>query len=157
MYAELGSICSGSLRPEDLIPAFTDALEGIKLRLARLVIDTMTAEEAEDIKAAIDEIDELLSDVPGNLDDVDALTDKLSEYAPPFCYFGAHEGDGADFGFWFSRDSFNDACRYGEVLKLSAGDEWPDELGEAEYVAEVTDHGNVTLYSRDHTEIWSIV
>lgn len=31
---------------------------------------------------------------------LDELVDTLSQLAPTGCYFGAHPGDGADFGYW---------------------------------------------------------
>ena len=45
------------------------------------------------------------------------------------------------------------------VIKIDAGDEWPDPMDPSiNYVMEVTDHGNVTLYgAHDHAEVWSCV
>lgn len=34
------------------------------------------------------------------IDFLNELYDLLNEHAPDGCYFGAHEGDGSDFGFW---------------------------------------------------------
>jgi len=149
-YAPVGSVSSGTMRPEDLIPTFLDTLRDL---------DSAQADAFEDgwgdvINAVCDE------DGEGSEDDsecVNALFDALGEFAPPYCYFGAHEGDGADYGFWVSWDSLEDDCRSGAVLKINDGAEWPDGLDGAEYVLEVTDHGNATLYTPDHVEVWSVV
>ena len=47
---------------------------------------------------------------------LEELTDLLNEHAPAFTYFGAHEGDGADFGFWIDWDAIAYAARDAEVL-----------------------------------------
>ena len=154
--ATIGSISSGTLRPEDLIPAFVGALDSI----ARETADARTT----------DALDKLIAKIEGRMkrasyfdsdraaDDLETLTQELEAHAPPFCYFGSHPGDGADFGFWIAWDSIEDAGRSGELVKVDAGDEWPETARDAEYVLEVTDHGNATLFSAlTKEELWSVV
>lgn len=129
-HPPLGSISSGTLQDADLIPTFTDTL----LSLSKL--------NDGDIDLSLV---------------LDALENALNDLSPPFCYFGTHEGDGTDFGFWLDRDALQEAIADGEILKLPAGDPWPTNLGIAAYVLEVNNHGNQTLFDLDHTEVWSIV
>jgi len=86
-----GSVVSGTLRPEDLIPALMDELE-------------VVAGDDPDARALLDEIeeaqedDDYWDDEPD--EDVGRLIDALNEHAPEGAYFGTHPGDGADFGWW---------------------------------------------------------
>ena len=83
--------------------------------------------------------------------DLDELFEILAEYSPPYAYFGAIEGDGADYGFWPCVEELMTDRDRDEVLDL-------DNL--PEFVAEVNDHGNVSLYRREHLEyklVWAIV
>lgn len=75
------------------------------------------------------------------------ISDSLDFFAPPYSYFGAHEGDGADFGYWVSEDALQDLERFNEK---------PEGTQEDDYIV-VNDHGNITLYSADGIEIWAIV
>jgi len=70
--------------------------------------------------------------------------DALGEYSPPFCIFGAHEGDGSDFGWWVCMDVVEEARSDGE---LPSGNKLP-ECGtcSAGQFLVVSDHGNATLY-----------
>ena len=162
IYATLGSVSSATLRTEDLIPAFIDALDSVKDALS-------TSGNPENAKA-VAALDSLLGKIERRSakagyfesdraqDDLESLTQELEAFAPPLTYFGSHEGDGADFGFWISWDSISEAEHSGELIRVNAGDEWPESAADAEYVLEVTDHGNATLFSAlTKAEIWSIV
>lgn len=59
------------------------------------------------------------------------------------------EGDGSDFGYWFSLDSIQDIPQFSDLSDV------PDDIGE-DY-AIVNDHGNVSVYGADGKEIVSVV
>lgn len=156
-HPNIGSISTGTLRTEDLLPVFFDTLTSIK--------DNLCADNP-DVRAMI----KLLARIEARMDkasyytsgkaeeDLEALTEELESYAPPYTHFGSHEGDGADFGFWISWDSIEEAARDGELVKVDAGDEWPASAADAQFVLEVNDHGNATLFSAlTKEEVWSVV
>lgn len=107
-----GTVIAGTLRPEDLIPAFLEALDER--------IEAATFEPGADHPLRVQAVDALQSrlgdlerrsEAPGYYDtedpmwDLEWLQEQLNEYAPEGYRFGAHEGDGADFGFWPVEDS----------------------------------------------------
>jgi len=177
----IGSISSGTMNPDDLIPTFCSELESLAkqsgivparqrkahLKLVRDITSRMDGESYHDSKMTFAGLsgEESFAD-----DDLDALFDALGEYAGPYFYFGAHPGDGADYGFWLSEswdEDFYDAPCWGleksrkqqpSSIKVEDLPDVPSWFrGE---VAVVNDHGNVTLYrktSRALHEIWSIV
>lgn len=108
--AELGSVSEGTLRSADLLEAFADALESLVQNNAEHwcgrqgTRDTMLAIvwDARELDAEIES-----DDVVGAM--LDSLTEQLNYFAPAGATFGAHEGDGADFGFWTS-DEHRDGC-----------------------------------------------
>lgn len=77
-----GTLIHGTLRTEDLIPAF-------RVELAR--IDPLA--ESAIVPADEDNPDD-------RTEELAELFDALDRQAPDGWYFGAHEGDGSDFGFW---------------------------------------------------------
>jgi hypothetical protein len=79
-----GSVSSGTLVTEELVDAFLDAL------------DYLNPDYAKELRSDYDNY------APDALDEFlhEKLFEALDECAPEGYYFGAHEGDGADFGFW---------------------------------------------------------
>ena len=86
---ELGSISTGTLRGEDLAPAFLGTLE-------RVAPDGIGSHEHSALVADVARVigGEDVEDV------LDRITDAIGANLPAGLRFGAHEGDGADFGIW---------------------------------------------------------
>jgi len=83
-----GSVSHATMRSEDLIPTFIAVLKDIDADQAaeyeRDLPEDLGSEEACDF--------------------LDDLFDVLDGHAPEGCYFGAHPGDGSDYGFWRFED-----------------------------------------------------
>ena len=142
LHAQFGTVIHATLRTEDLLEAFADELEyqcnrnkGINGNVARRKL----VAEARRVDPESETADSLVNE---------ELIDALEEFAPPYSYFGATEGDGSDFGYWPSMVSIE------ELPRVECGDD-AKELGEDAVF--VNDHGNVTVYGGDGKEIWSIV
>jgi len=163
--AGIGSISTGTTRTVDLLTAFMQELESFTLlsgdylsqnhterdRFANLIGEAQDCfnEDDDDIDPEKeDEADELVNET---------LPDALNQFAPPYCYFGSHPGDGADFGFWPM--DVEDIKEQVDFVS-SRRQEYPDDDFTGEWL-HINDHGNCTLYVRtdagEDTEIWSIV
>lgn len=157
-YADLGSVSDGSLRDEDLLEAFSDALEDLMMRnpglshkhrsgLADLVRDArehLDVAEGNRDYAHGRAVQDILND----------LVEALEGFVPPYCYFGFREVRGTDIGFWPCMD---------QILELP--DVPDDDENESFSVAArrlgedckyVNDHGNVTVYGADGSVILEI-
>ena len=92
----LGSWSIATFAPRDLLLAFAGALRAVD------EADEYTALVA---RALSRHALHVRLDISGYEDEragyiIEDLTDALDELAPEGTYFGANEGDGADFGFW---------------------------------------------------------
>jgi hypothetical protein len=94
----IGTVSHGTLRPQDLIPSFLDAIR-----------EYAPAEYAGMMSAAFGPVPSYVMDEGDSSpwwDSEDAayllenLFSILDSVAPDGMYFGAHYGDGSDFGFW---------------------------------------------------------
>ena len=139
----LGSISTGTLRPEDLAVSFFDAAND----RAENMGDRAVLERLAEIESLLWLDGELTADNDTLSDCVDELTEILDSLAAPYTYFGAHEGDGADFGFWPCWDSIDELQKF---------DDFPDTLPGDDFVV-VNDHGNVSVYGADGLLIWDCV
>lgn len=89
----VGTISHGTLRYVDLIPAMANAIREIEPD--HIWLDHYS--QSEDVIARADN-DSDLSDQDIYL--FEEAFDILNDLAPEGYYFGAHEGDGSDYGFW---------------------------------------------------------
>jgi hypothetical protein len=80
------------MRTQDLLRAFAAELDRITDDYPNTVEDAYTHADAidEEEESAEDDAAETLV----------AMFDALESFAPDGCYFGAHPGDGADYGYW---------------------------------------------------------
>ena len=95
---ELGTVIHATHRTQDLIPAFLEAVR----RYADAEYTQIMASPFSFIPAWVtdegDDCEWWNSEEAGyRLDD---LFNILDNQAPEGYYFGAHEGDGSDFGYW---------------------------------------------------------
>lgn len=94
-----GTVIHGTLRSDDLLRAFANELEAIAADgYARLI------GEARSMAAEIEV--ESFDDGDVIADMLTSLIDALDYHAPDGYYFGAHEGDGSDFGYWPVDDEY---------------------------------------------------
>ena len=149
-YLDIGSISSGTMREEDLIPAFAGALESVQSADDRKFIRELAKRQ---------EVEEYYNSEESGYD-MEELFYRLENHCPAYTYFSSHEGDGADYGVWISWDSLEEDCSGAdpEVLKVNDTSEVP--CGHSGYVLHVNDHGNSTLYNASRgrlREVWSVV
>lgn len=84
-------VSDGTLKPEDLIPKFLNALKHDETAHSKFLKDFPEVLEIQSWDDVDDETKSML---------VDELTDALNGIAPDGYFFGASDGDGACFGFW---------------------------------------------------------
>ena len=92
-----GAIVSeGTLRLEDLLESFGSFLKEASPEAYLQVLEAFTEEtlrlEGDEARVSL----------------IERFDSALNDIAPAGTYFGAHEGDGACFGFWQATDPFED-------------------------------------------------
>ena len=136
---QLGSISTGMLKTEDLIVAF--AIELMKY--------DPTSSDLGEALAFID--GGIVDEAPDGT--LESLQNGLNDACPPFVYFGAHPGDGADFGFWPDYDALAERCNWKPGYQY-VDSEWV--LAEEQLTVRFSD-GNVTVMDIDCNILWSTV
>ena len=136
---QLGSVSTGTLRPEDLLPVFAATLDSFKT-----VAHQFTLEATMVLESNQEGYPDLL---------LDHLTEALQELCPPFVYFGTLEGDGADFGFWPDMDAI-DEIRLGQSPSdFQAGHIYRLD----DCILHINSNGDPTVMDLDRHVIWSTV
>lgn len=106
--ASPGTVSHGTLRPLDLLESFANELEHQVRRNAEAWRGEAGGAERDRLVNLVTEAREFNADnhldpraiepLAGDL--ADALAEELQMFAPDGHYFGAHPGDGSDFGYW---------------------------------------------------------
>jgi hypothetical protein len=138
------SLSHATMCPEDLIPSFLDFLREIK---------GMDVDVDNCAAAMIEEANELFIN---NAEDwnpkkndryeeaaylLEDIYNLLNAIAPDHCIFGAHEGDGSDYGFWTDEGSLFEAIHFRLEL-LDINDDLSDIRATAEWIlSELDNHG----------------
>jgi hypothetical protein len=100
--ATFGTISSGTMLPEDLIPEFAWHLSYIIGNGGSLNELSHGTSDEKKLLAECYSLEDYDSETAGFI--LEELFDALNEHAPQYAYFGAHPGDGADYGFWLGDD-----------------------------------------------------
>ena len=95
---EIGTVIHGTHRTQDLIPAYLDVLKECDVNEYNKYIDEIP-------EYAFDDLDCEFWNSETAQYILEELFDLLNQHAPENCYFGAHVGDGSDFGFWEFTDN----------------------------------------------------
>lgn len=161
-YAKIGSVSTGTHDIEVLLDLFLAEY----LRLCKVTNTKLDAQFVASTEAAVAGVradpDHISFEQMSNAADMlEFMIETLNSFAPPYCFFGAHKHDGADYGFWVQWDAIEDDAHgcYASVVKVAAGNPWPKLSPDVEYVMEINDHGNAALFSAavPDTELWSMV
>lgn len=153
--ASIGTISHATLRDEDLIDSFHSELEWHLRRNGDFFSLPENFGERDRLNNLLGEVSDNCYDEEGDFNHcenaseyIEALSDALGQFSPPYCYFGSHPGDGSDFGFWPDIDSINELpCIEDSDGAISLGED----------CRFVNDHGNVTVYSGDGSVILELV
>lgn len=146
--ADIGTVSHGTLRHADLLESFACEIQNQVQRNADYFQQDDNFRKERDYILGVS-LDALASD-PDH-PDVDEILqdciDILNQFAAPYQYFGSHEGDGSDFGFWPDWESIRDEVRFGDLIEVSDPADIPADDG---YCVCINDHGNMALYRTDN-------
>lgn len=165
--AKIGSISHGTLRPQDLLSAFINELEWQIRRNGEFFAVPENFPHRDRLNTLIGEAQDCFSDdgesIADDKEDTadelvnETLPDALQEFAPSYCYFGSHPGDGSDIGYW---PSYIEDIKEQVEFSSSKSQEYPADDFRGEWL-HINERGNCTLYVRQadgsDREVWAIV
>jgi hypothetical protein len=93
-----GTVIHGTLHPKDLIPALLDELRAVAPDAYAQLVAMPFGPVPSHVQDEGDSSEWWDSEDAAAL--LESLFEALTEHAPEGHYFGAHPGDGSDFGYW---------------------------------------------------------
>lgn len=138
----IGTVSRGTMVERHLIRRFMAALEEVdRSAYKQLRNDPDLAAFWEALDNNRDEDTPELREEGSNL--LEHLFDVLNKFCPPYTYFGAHEGDGSDYGCWVDRERLDAGLENGDVVRVAFDSPEARDLG-VEMVPEVAHQPGVT-------------
>lgn len=128
------SVIHATHRPQDLIPAFRDVIKDTP-EYAQ-TINLIPSHAMEDDDADFWESE----DAAYLLEDLFVI---LDSFAPEGYYFGAHIGDGSDFGYWISEEVIQDREKLEKLARESVSADFYYQLWDS--VQEMDDEELIEL------------
>ena len=144
------------MRTEDVLPPCMAELDDLKEEIS------LSTDKRSDW---VDEVDSTLRRIERRMknpdyfgsvesdEDLSWIFDTLCAEAPDYMYFGAHEGDGSDYGWWIDSDAIMS-------YRVPTVHELPEQNDEGDnHILVVSDYGNATLYAwtTGWKECWAAV
>lgn len=101
-FASPGTVSHGTLLSTHLLPVFADALEALVQANAKLWCSDYGRARRDRYLGYVWDAREIepRADLDATTAVVERLMGALDSFSPPGHLFGAHPGDGADFGYW---------------------------------------------------------
>ena len=155
----IGSVSTGTMRTEDLMPAFADALSLMPAYSDTEIVRRATLKLLDDVEKFLGAPEDSLPDWDSNQAQLlmEALFSELDNHAPLHMRFGSHVGDGADFGFWPDTATLMDAIDPTSILGVPTRNDNEYLLEDDSIIVHVNDHGNVTVMDMERNVLWSVV
>jgi hypothetical protein len=163
--ASIGSISHGTLRLEDLLPAYISHAEHLQLTNGDYLASPENFALRDALTKLVGEAQDCFSDDGETLHpDGEEIANYLvcedfpnmfDQFAPPYCYFGTHEGDGSDFGYWPSMEQIEELPKISDNSEETVTAELFNHSGSD--ICYVNDHGNVTVYGGDGSVLLELV
>lgn len=151
----IGAVCSAD--PNDIHALARD----FAYELRQFIKTDRDGERRRASLAAIDDFEKAGEDQEALQAFIDgAGLEAIQAYCLPFMSFSL--APSGYYGFWPDLEGLEYAVRSKDgVIKVNAVDAWPPLLSASgrnvQFVMEVNDHGNVTLFDRRRKEVWSCV
>jgi len=138
---QLGSVSTGTLKTEDLLPKLSDTLDRLQGMDSELTLTARSSLNPED-----------------SYEMWQLLNEELNVFCPPFVYFGAHPDDPADFGFWVDWDALHDAVElegYWDTVFNPHNDKMLDHSNSV-FIQALSKY-QVTVMDLDGNVLWSTI
>lgn len=137
----IGSVSEGTLKAEDLVPILLEEIRVDRPDIADYI--------EHDVKENIISYEDALSE----------LITELNMVIPPYCYFGTHPSDGANFGYWIETSSIEEDIKCGILTPIHSLTELKSVTTEFAVLLDKNDNFVMLLWCNENDrweQLWSV-